>query len=119
MFVSVVVPLWLIATTSVSDMSSTSPKPESSVASIGSTRNGWPTPSAVVSAVARLWPGHRGGALTDHHHPADLARAKGRRRSAGIVLSASATRSAPSRSTSLPRRVVRKESGDSVISFSR
>ena len=39
-FVSVVVPLWLIATTSVSDMSPRSPKPESSVAGSASTRNG-------------------------------------------------------------------------------
>ena len=52
--VSVVVPLWLMATTSVSDMSSLTPKPESSVAASASARSRDPTSAA--STAARLCP---------------------------------------------------------------
>ena len=50
-FVSVVVPLWLTATTNVSLMSRRMPKPLSSVAVIGSTSS---LPSASASSVAAM-----------------------------------------------------------------
>ncbi len=55
-FVSVVVPLWLIAITSVSAMSAESRKPDSSVASRASTVTACDGPSARCSAATRLWP---------------------------------------------------------------
>ena len=48
--VSVVVPLWLMATTSVSLMSSSRPKPESSVAAIASAVRCEPTNRVSVAA---------------------------------------------------------------------
>ena len=53
--VSVVVPDWLMAMISVSDMSERSEKPDSSVAGSASTRTAVPATSA-ASARARLWP---------------------------------------------------------------
>ena len=53
--VSVVVPHWLMATTSVSLMSGRMPKPDSSVAGVASTRRSSPSVSD-ASMTARLWP---------------------------------------------------------------
>ena len=54
-FVSVVVPDWLIATTSVSLMSARKPNPESSVAGVASTLQS--SPSVRDERIrARLWP---------------------------------------------------------------
>ena len=53
--VSVVVPDWLMATTSVSLMSDRNPKPESSVAGSASTRSR-PSGMQASRAPARLWP---------------------------------------------------------------
>ena len=50
-FVSVVVPLWLTATASVSLMSSWSPNPDSSVAVIASTAMTFPASSVRILAI--------------------------------------------------------------------
>ena len=117
--VSVVVPLWLMATTSVSLMSWRMPKPRSSVAVIGID-----VELAVGERVEHgrhAAPGDRRGALADDLDPGDA-----RRRPAGRAIvggqGARADRrrgSSPSRSTILPRSVLRKLAGASVISFSR
>ena len=69
--VSVVVPLWLMATASVSDMSRRSPNPDSSVAVTASTskRAG----AELVEHGGHRLPGHGGRPLTDDAHPPDRA----------------------------------------------
>ena len=121
--VSVVVPDWLMATTSVSDMSAVRPKPESSVAGRSSTM----MPSKVASSASRAratdppataavpWPMTRIRRIEPSASPA--------RTSAPSASSPRRTRQPePSPSptgTSRPRRVARTESGDSPISLSR
>ena len=118
-FVSVVVPLWLIATTSVSDMSAASPKPESSVASTASTDDRVRRAERALQRGDEALAGDRGGALADHEHPAELPGASRARRSSDSVSCGSSTTGTPSRSTSLPRSVLRNEAGASEISLSR
>ncbi len=117
--VSVVVPDWLTATTSVSDRSAARSKPDSSVASIARTRRRPSSPTAAPSTAARLWAATAAVpwpmTMTRRSRPA----ARSARRSLGNVSSGSTTCSAPSRSTSLPRKVLRNDAGASVISFSR
>ena len=115
--VSVVVPLWLTATTSVSLMSRRIPKPLSSVATTGSTSR---PPSVSVASVAAMlrpamaavpWP------ITSTRRIAPVAR-----RSAingGSDRAPTTARNMPSRSMILPRNVLRKLSGASVISLSK
>ena len=74
--VSVVVPLWLMATTNVSDMSSRSWKPENSVATTASARS-WSFVERPEDRGQAL-SGDGGGALADHHDPPDAAVAQAR-----------------------------------------
>ena len=117
--VSVVVPLWLIATTSVSDMSSRSWKPRELGGDDGVGAQRWSSASA-VSTAARLCPAIGGGALTDDDDAADAAVAQPRphRRRAACRRRAAPCRR-PSRSTTLPRSVLRNDAGASEISLSR
>ena len=70
--VSVVVPDWLIATTSVSDMSSRNRKPESSVAVIGVDGDAG-SDQGVLEGRRDGLTGNRRGALADHVDPGQLA----------------------------------------------
>ena len=116
--VSVVVPDWLMATTSVSAIDDRRPNPDSSVAGRASTRRSdsavkraSPAASAWPATAAVPWPITRTRSMAPERRPA--------RTSSGSVSGPRLTSSAPSRSTSLPRSVLRKLAGDSVISFSR
>ncbi len=116
--VSVVVPDWLMATTSVSAIDDRRPKPDSSVAGRASTRRSVsvvkrasPAASAWPATAAVPWP------ITSTRSMAPERRSA--RTSSGRVSGPRLTARRPSRSTSLPRSVLRKLAGDSVISFSR
>ncbi|CAB4835243.1 unannotated protein [freshwater metagenome] len=117
-FVSVVVPLWLTAMMSVSDMSGRTSKPDSSVASIASTsignsRNSSRMETATLSAATAAvpWP-----MVMMRRIAPEASRA---RSDAESVVLLSVTPNMPSRSTSLPRSVLRNDDGASDISFSR
>ena len=116
--VSVVVPLWLMATTSVSLMSSSSPKPESSVAAIASAVRCDPTNRRERGG--ELWPAIGGGALPDHDDTADRAGAEAVAQVLRERLGDRATTLSGRRgSTILPRSVLRNDAGASEISFRR
>ena len=115
--VSVVVPDWDMAITSVSDMSRRRPKPDSSVA--GRARAVTAPPARDPRAAARLsqataavpWP-------TASTRFTDPDRSESRRRS-GMISGPSDTRGPAAVSAILPRRVLRNESGAWVSSLSR
>ncbi len=116
--VSVVVPDWLTATISVSDMSSASSKPDSSVASDVETIGPLParqraTDSATLRAATAAvpWP----MAMMRRMAP-DVSRSA---TDAGRACAPSSTPHRPLRSTTRPRNVLRNDCGASVISFSR
>jgi hypothetical protein len=116
--VSVVVPLWLTAITSVSDMSGRTSKPESSVASIASTSIGRSRSSSRIdtatlsdATAAVPWP-----MVMMRRIAPDANRS---RRAGDSVSSPSTTRSVPSRSINLPRSVLRNDDGASEISLRR
>ncbi len=116
--VSVVVPDWLIATTSVSAMSDRSPKPDSSVA--GSASAARPDPAQNwPSAAAIAWPATAAVPCPITSTREISPDASAVRTAAGRASAPRLTARAPSRSTSLPRSVLRKLSGASVISLSR
>ena len=118
--VSVVVPLWLIATTSVSLMSVASRKPDSSVASTASTVTGVAGPSASLQRDREALARDRGRALADRRAPGgSLRRAGGRGARRTASRAPSSTTGPPSRSMILPRSVLRNDAGASEISFSR
>ena len=116
--VSVVVPLWLIATTSVSDMSSRGGTRESSVA--GQRFDGdVPSPEAWRSAAARLWPATAAvpwPMTRTRRHVPSRRRARTCR---GSVSGPRRRRGDRRARTILPRRVLRNDAGASEISFSR
>ena len=117
--VSVVVPDWLMATTSVSAMSGRSRKPDSSVAGSASTRSGVGEHAARSASGQRL-AGHRRRALADDEHPADVAAAQPGPDRLGEGLSPRRTTSScPSRSTSWPAASCGTDAGASLISLSR
>ena len=118
-FVSVVVPDWLMATTRVSDMSGTRPKPESSVAGRSSTSMPVPVNS---SASERATDPPATAAvpcpITSTRRMAPAASSA--RRSSHSTSDPRRTLRVPSPSaTRRPRRVERTESGDSLISLIR
>ena len=116
-FVSVVVPLWLTATASVSVMSRRSPNPDSSVAVTASTSSDPPASSSRTAAIdcpataAVPCPMTRMRVI----EPAASRAAT----SAGSARSPTAARNSPSRSTIFPRNVLPRLSGDSVSSLRR
>ena len=115
--VSVVVPLWLIATTSVSDMSSPSWNPDSSVAVSASTAID--RPHSEPSSIATLRP-----AMAAVPWPITLTReirpsARASRTASGSESVPRSARSRPSRSAMRPRNVLRTLDGASEISFAR
>ena len=115
--VSVVVPLWLTATASVSLMSRRSPKPDSSVAVTAATSSAPPASSSSTAAI---------DCPATAAVPCPITRilvivpaASRAATSSGSARAPTAARSRPSRSTILPRSVLARLSGDSVISLSR
>ena len=116
--VSVVVPDWLTATIKVSLMSGRSRKPESSVARTASTsisplgvRASRPAASACPATAAVPCP------IASTRVMVPLRTSS--RISSGMTEGPSETRKPASVSTILPRSVLRKEVGDSPISFIR
>ena len=116
-FVSVVVPDWLTAIASVSVMSRRIPNPDSSVAVIASTSS-WPSVSSSRIA-AVLWPATAAVPWPITRIRVIVPSARRSAMSAAERTSPTSALSTPSRSTILPRRVLAKLSGASVISLSR
>ena len=115
--VSVVVPLWLTAMTSVSLMSSRSWKPDSSVAGSAS-MSSWPSLSSSSSAAA-LWPATAAVPWPMTRMRLIEPSASRAATAGGRARSPTSARSTPAVSAILPRRVFWKERGASLISFSR
>ena len=115
--VSVVVPLWLIAMINVSVMSSCNWKPDNSVAGNASTCTRWST--MVRNNCAKLRP-----AIAAVPCPITRIRVKVpavsfARMSSGSTVVSSVASSCPLRSEIFPRKVLRKLSGASAISFDK
>ena len=119
--VSVVVPDWLIATTSVSrHVVGAARSPTARWPARASTRDGGARRRVAPRARGQALAGDGRGALADDEHPPDRARrAAGSARRPGSVSGRARPSSRPSRSTSLPRSVLRNDAGASEISLSR
>ena len=117
--VSVVVPLWLIATARVSLMSRRSPNPESSVAVIGVDVE--VAAAQLVEHGGHRLAGDRRGALADDAHAPDRSGGEplGDARRQGTRRRRRRAADRPSSAAILPRSVLAKLSGDSVISLRR
>ena len=108
-----------MATTSVSPMSSSSPKPDSSLAGSAATVNPADGASSDVRVAARIWPATAAvpWPITSTRRKAPVPRPL--RTEPGSVSSPRLTVRRPSASTTLPRNVLRNDSGASDTSFSR
>ena len=117
--VSVVVPDWLMATTSVSAIVGRRPKPDSSVAGRASTRRSDSGGKRASRGGQRL-AGDGGGALADHEDPVDGARAQAGAHVVGQRLGPEGHgQPAVALDELAPQRLAEADAGDSVISFSR
>ena len=116
-FVSVVVPDWLTAIASVSLISSRMWKPDSSVAVIASMSSAEPVSSSRIAAV--LWPATDAVPWPITRMRVIVPSARRSRITAGSARSPTTARSASLSPVILPRSVLAKLLGDSVISLSR